>query len=72
LVINEAFTSALNSNMNYGKMVAFAQATETHKLNNRMEQEGSKKARSAGNFSGSSSGGSGGRSVFMGDSSRPS
>ncbi|XP_070036880.1 uncharacterized protein [Nicotiana tomentosiformis] len=35
LVINEAATTALNSDMNYEKMVAFAQATETHKLNNR-------------------------------------
>jgi len=28
LVINEAAIAALNSNMNYGKMVAFAQATD--------------------------------------------
>ncbi|XP_070045255.1 uncharacterized protein [Nicotiana tomentosiformis] len=57
LVINEAATAALNSNMNYGKIVAFAQAIETHKLKNRMEKEGSNKARSAGNFTGSSGGG---------------
>ncbi|XP_070034820.1 uncharacterized protein [Nicotiana tomentosiformis] len=40
-VINEVATSALNSDMNYGKMVAFAQATETHKLRSIMEREGS-------------------------------
>ncbi|XP_070034833.1 uncharacterized protein [Nicotiana tomentosiformis] len=57
LVINEAAITALNSNMNYGKMVAFAQATKTRKLSNRMELEGSNEARSAGNFGGSSSGG---------------
>ncbi|XP_070037299.1 uncharacterized protein [Nicotiana tomentosiformis] len=32
LVINEAATVALNYDMNYGKMVAFAQATENRKL----------------------------------------
>jgi len=37
LVINEAATTALNYDMNYGKMVAFAQAIETHKLRNIME-----------------------------------
>ncbi|XP_070034581.1 uncharacterized protein [Nicotiana tomentosiformis] len=60
LVINEAATTALNSNMNYGKMVAFTQATETHKLKNIMEHESSNKARSAGNFGGFSGGGGGG------------
>ncbi|XP_019261848.1 PREDICTED: uncharacterized protein LOC109239720 [Nicotiana attenuata] len=40
LTINEASTAALNSDMNYGKMVAFAQATENRKLKNRMEREG--------------------------------
>ncbi|XP_070054308.1 uncharacterized protein [Nicotiana tomentosiformis] len=69
LVINEAATTALNSNMNYGKMVAFFQATETRKLKNMMEQEGSSKARSAGN-PGDSFGG--GRSAFRGGSSGPS
>ncbi|XP_070034784.1 uncharacterized protein [Nicotiana tomentosiformis] len=39
LVINEAATSALNSDMNYGKMVAFAQATEARKLKHRMERK---------------------------------
>ncbi|XP_070055625.1 uncharacterized protein [Nicotiana tomentosiformis] len=72
LVINEAATLALNSYMNYGKMVAFSQATETRKLKNRMECERSNKARSASNFGGSSSGG-GGRSAFRGGAppSRP-
>ncbi|XP_070032425.1 uncharacterized protein [Nicotiana tomentosiformis] len=71
LVINEAATTALNSDMNYGKMVAFAQAIENHKLKNRMEREGSTKARSASNFSGSFGGG-GGRSAFGGGLSEPS
>ncbi|XP_070046777.1 uncharacterized protein [Nicotiana tomentosiformis] len=57
LVINEASIAALNSDMNYGKMVAFAQATETRKLKNKMQRQSSSKARSAGNFAGSSSGG---------------
>ncbi|XP_070041033.1 uncharacterized protein [Nicotiana tomentosiformis] len=70
LVINEAATAGLNSDMNYGKMVAFTQDTETHKLKNRMEREGSNKARSAGNFGGSSSGG-GDRTMFRGGSSGP-
>ncbi|XP_070036584.1 uncharacterized protein [Nicotiana tomentosiformis] len=69
LIINEAATAALNSDMNYGKMVAFSQATETCKLKNIMEREGSNKARSAGNFGGSSGGG---RSAFRGGSSGPS
>ncbi|XP_070057142.1 uncharacterized protein [Nicotiana tomentosiformis] len=67
LVINEAATAALNSYMNYAKYVAFAQATETRKLNNIMERESSNRARSAGNFSGTSSGG--GRTSFMEGSS---
>ncbi|XP_070033023.1 uncharacterized protein [Nicotiana tomentosiformis] len=50
LVINEAATAALNSDMNYGKMVEFAQATETRKLKLRMEWESSSRARSAGNL----------------------
>ncbi|XP_070057046.1 uncharacterized protein [Nicotiana tomentosiformis] len=37
LVINEAATAALNSDMNYGKMVAYAQASEKRKLKNRIE-----------------------------------
>ncbi|XP_070054544.1 uncharacterized protein [Nicotiana tomentosiformis] len=37
-------------------MVAFAQATKTRKLNNKMERIGSNKAQSAGNFGGSSGG----------------
>ncbi|XP_070045394.1 uncharacterized protein [Nicotiana tomentosiformis] len=57
LVINEATTAALNSDMTYGKMVAFAQATETRKLRNIIEREGSNKARSTGKFGGSSGGG---------------
>ncbi|XP_070003088.1 uncharacterized protein [Nicotiana sylvestris] len=50
LTINEASMAALNSDMNYGKMVTFAQATENRKLKNRMEREGSSKARSTGNM----------------------
>ncbi|XP_070015417.1 uncharacterized protein [Nicotiana sylvestris] len=48
LTINEASTAALNSNMNYGKVVAFAQATENRKLKNRIEREGNNKDRSTG------------------------
>ncbi|XP_070048606.1 uncharacterized protein [Nicotiana tomentosiformis] len=44
LVTNEASTAALNFDMNYGKMVAFAQATDTRKLKNRMERQSSSKA----------------------------
>ncbi|XP_070032305.1 uncharacterized protein [Nicotiana tomentosiformis] len=66
LVINEAATAALNFDMNYGKMVAFAQATEDRKLRNKREREGSSKARIASNFGGSSGGG---RSAFRGGSS---
>ncbi|XP_070004423.1 uncharacterized protein [Nicotiana sylvestris] len=67
--INEAFTAALNSDMNYGKMVAFAQAIKNCKLKNIMEREGNSKARSTGNM-GESLGG--GRSAFKGGSSGPS
>nr|XP_033515917.1 uncharacterized protein LOC117280322 [Nicotiana tomentosiformis] len=59
LVINEAATTALNYNKDYGRMVAFAQATEAWKLKARMKRKGSKKDRSAGNFGGSSNGSSG-------------
>ncbi|XP_075081750.1 uncharacterized protein LOC142166417 [Nicotiana tabacum] len=67
-VINEVATAALNSEMNCGRMVAFAQATEARKLKLRMEQESSSMARSAGNL-GDSFGG--GRSDFWGGSSGP-
>ncbi|XP_070007804.1 uncharacterized protein [Nicotiana sylvestris] len=50
LTINEAYTAALNSDMNYGKMVAFSQATENRKLKNKMEKKGRRKARSTGNM----------------------
>ncbi|XP_070039725.1 uncharacterized protein [Nicotiana tomentosiformis] len=53
------------------RMVVFAQATENHKLKNRMEREGRSKDQSAGNIGGSSGGG-GGRSAFRGGSSGPS
>nr|XP_009769033.1 PREDICTED: uncharacterized protein LOC104219964 [Nicotiana sylvestris] len=69
LTINEASMAALNSDMNYGKMVAFAQATKNRKLKNIMEREGNSKARSTGNM-GESPGG--GRSAFRGGSSGPS
>ncbi|XP_070034808.1 uncharacterized protein [Nicotiana tomentosiformis] len=69
LVFNEATTAALNSDMNYGKIVVFAQATDTRKLKNRMDRDGSNKAWSAGNLVGSSSGG---KSTFRGGSSGPS
>uniref|UniRef100_A0A1S4A6Y5 Uncharacterized protein n=1 Tax=Nicotiana tabacum TaxID=4097 RepID=A0A1S4A6Y5_TOBAC len=55
--------------MNYGRMVAFAQALEARKLKLRMERESSSRARSAGNL-GDSFGG--GRSAFRGGSSGPS
>ncbi|XP_070057203.1 uncharacterized protein [Nicotiana tomentosiformis] len=71
LVIYESSTATLNSDMNYGKMVAFAQTTETRKLKNRMERQSSSKARSACNFGGFSGGG-GGRLAFRGGSSGPS
>lgn len=69
LVINEVSTTVLNSYMNYGKMVAFVQATENHKLKNKMEREGSNKARSASNFEESFGGEI---SAFRARSSRPS
>jgi len=69
LVIHEAATATLNSDMNYENIEAFAQATENHKLKNKIEREGSSKARSVGNF-GNSFGG--GRSTFRGGSSGPS
>ncbi|XP_070032207.1 uncharacterized protein [Nicotiana tomentosiformis] len=69
LVINEAAITALNSDMNYGKMVAFTQAIDTRKLRNRMEREGSNMARSTGNFGGSTGGG---RSSFRGGLLGPS
>nr|XP_009789791.1 PREDICTED: uncharacterized protein LOC104237355 [Nicotiana sylvestris] len=50
LTLNETSTAALNSDMNYGKMVAFAQATENRKLKNRIEREGNSKG--PGNSSG--------------------
>ncbi|XP_070036910.1 uncharacterized protein [Nicotiana tomentosiformis] len=62
-IINKASTVSLNSDMNYGKMVAL--------LKNRMEGQSSSNARSVDNFGGSSSGG-GGRSAFRGGSSGPS
>ncbi|XP_070050588.1 uncharacterized protein [Nicotiana tomentosiformis] len=66
LVINEAAITALNSDMNYGNMVAFAQAIEDGKLKNRRERKGCSKARIVGNLGGSSGGG---RSAFKGGSS---
>ncbi|XP_070046649.1 uncharacterized protein [Nicotiana tomentosiformis] len=68
LVINEAAIAALNLDMNYGKMVAFAQATKDRKLKNRRMRECTSKSRSADNF-GKSFGG--GRSAFRGGSSGP-
>nr|XP_016502735.1 PREDICTED: uncharacterized protein LOC107820896 [Nicotiana tabacum] len=44
--------------MNYGRMVAFSQATEARNLKLRMEEESSSRARSTGNF-GDSFGGHG-------------
>nr|XP_009802553.1 PREDICTED: uncharacterized protein LOC104248063 [Nicotiana sylvestris] len=40
----------LKQDMNYGKMVAFAQAIENRKLKNRIEREGNRKTRSTGNM----------------------
>ncbi|XP_070045141.1 uncharacterized protein [Nicotiana tomentosiformis] len=59
-------TFALNSNMNYGKMVEFSQATETQKLKKQMERDGNKKAEFASNFGGYFSCG---KVMFMGGSS---
>ncbi|XP_033508720.1 uncharacterized protein [Nicotiana tomentosiformis] len=70
LVIHEATTADLNSDMNYEKMVAFAQVTETRKLRSMMERDNTKKAPSASNFSGSFSGG-GGKIFFRRGSSGP-
>ncbi|XP_070046950.1 uncharacterized protein [Nicotiana tomentosiformis] len=69
LVINEAATTALNSDMNYGRMVSFAQATEARKLKLKMEWEISSRARSTGNLGDSFRGG---RSALRGGSSGPS
>ncbi|XP_070029811.1 uncharacterized protein [Nicotiana sylvestris] len=69
LSINKASTSALNSDMNYGKMVEFALATKNRKLKSKMEREGNRKARCMGNM-GESLGGE--RSAFRGESSGPS
>ncbi|XP_070046464.1 uncharacterized protein [Nicotiana tomentosiformis] len=52
LVINEAVKTTLNSDMNYGKVVAFSQVIENRKLKNKMEREGTSKARTTGNFGG--------------------
>ncbi|XP_019234361.1 PREDICTED: uncharacterized protein LOC109214863 [Nicotiana attenuata] len=48
LVVNEATTAALHSDMNYGKIVGFAQATEARKLKIREERESNSRAWSAG------------------------
>nr|XP_009772718.1 PREDICTED: uncharacterized protein LOC104223066 [Nicotiana sylvestris] len=48
LVVNEAATAALHSDMNYGKIMGFSQATEARKLKIRVERESSSRARSAG------------------------
>ncbi|XP_070036863.1 uncharacterized protein [Nicotiana tomentosiformis] len=61
--------ATLNSDMNYGKKVAFAQATKDRKLKNKRESEGRSKAQTAGNLGGSSGGG---RSAFRGGPSGPS
>ncbi|XP_070025889.1 uncharacterized protein [Nicotiana sylvestris] len=68
LTINEASMAALNSDMNYGKMVAFAQDIDNRKLKNRIEREGNSKTRSTGTM-GKSLGG--GISAFRGGSSGP-
>ncbi|XP_075077312.1 uncharacterized protein LOC107796314 [Nicotiana tabacum] len=48
LVVNKAAIAALHLDMNYGKIVWFAQATEARKLKIRAEMESSSRARSAG------------------------
>ncbi|XP_070006791.1 uncharacterized protein [Nicotiana sylvestris] len=48
LVVNEVATAALHSNMNYGKIVGFAQATEARKLKIRAERESNNRAQSMG------------------------
>ncbi|XP_070017401.1 uncharacterized protein [Nicotiana sylvestris] len=55
----------MNSNMNYGKMIAFTQSIESRKLKNGMERDGNSKDRSRGNM-GESLGG--GRLVFREES----
>ncbi|XP_070003090.1 uncharacterized protein [Nicotiana sylvestris] len=50
LVVNEAATAALHSDMNYGKIAGFAQATEARKLKIRAERESNSKARSVGHL----------------------
>nr|XP_009773033.1 PREDICTED: uncharacterized protein LOC104223316 [Nicotiana sylvestris] len=63
LVVNDAATTALHSDMNYGKIVGFAQATEARKLKIQAERESSSGDRSMGHS---------GRSVPWRGSSRPS
>ncbi|XP_070006050.1 uncharacterized protein [Nicotiana sylvestris] len=48
LVVNEAATTALHSDMNYGKIVGFTQATEARKCKLRAERESNSRARSVG------------------------
>nr|XP_009781075.1 PREDICTED: uncharacterized protein LOC104230041 [Nicotiana sylvestris] len=48
LVVNEAATAALHSDMNYGNIVGFAQATEARKLKIWAKRESSSRAQSAG------------------------
>nr|XP_009795197.1 PREDICTED: uncharacterized protein LOC104241927 [Nicotiana sylvestris] len=48
LVVNEDATSALHSDMNYGKIVGFAHATEARKLKIRAGRESNNRARSVG------------------------
>ncbi|XP_070025560.1 uncharacterized protein [Nicotiana sylvestris] len=52
LVVNEAATSALQSDMNYGKIVGFSQATKARKLKIRAERESNSRAQSAGHSGG--------------------
>ncbi|XP_070019891.1 uncharacterized protein [Nicotiana sylvestris] len=47
LVVNKAAIAALHSDMNYGKIVGFAQATEARKLKIRAERESNNRDRSA-------------------------
>ncbi|XP_070019530.1 uncharacterized protein [Nicotiana sylvestris] len=46
LVVNEAATAALHSDMNYGKIVGFTQATEARKLKIQAGRESNRRARS--------------------------
>nr|XP_009758260.1 PREDICTED: uncharacterized protein LOC104210970 [Nicotiana sylvestris] len=48
LVVNEAAIAALHSDMNYGKIVGFAQAIEARKLKIRTERKSNSRARSVG------------------------